>query len=280
MMSSLRRLRHRIMVTTVARGPLIWLRHCGLEDSDAVIASYPRSGNTWLRFMLAELLTGHPADFENIDSVIPEMGLQEFARGVLPNQGRLIKSHECYRPEYRKAVYLVRDIRDVALSNYSRERAVGAHFMSFDDYLPLFLAGKTSGFGSWQRHLRCWLESPLMSKASMMVVRYEDLRADTFGQLSRVLSFLGHSIDPAQVRSAIANSSLERMRLKEDAAHNMPRNQDEVGRFVRSGSVGGWKDKLTPHQLRLLDASAGEMLTEMGYPLASQSTTDQLPVAQ
>ena len=279
MMSNLRRLRHHVMVTTPARIPLIWLRHRGLDDSDVLLASYPRSGNTWVRFMLAEIFAGYSADFENIDRVVPEMGLQKFASCVLPNNGRLVKSHERYRCEYKKAVYLVRDVRDSALSNYSRERAVGAHFMTFDEYLPLFLAGKTSGFGSWARHLESWLTSPLHSNGMLLVVRYEDLRRDTFWELQRVLEFLGFKVDPTRIRTAIANSSLEHMRLKEDAARNMPRNQNEVGRFVRSGSIGGWKEKMPPDLLQMVDASAGEMLTRMGYPRAFVQTVKQLAVS-
>jgi sulfotransferase family protein len=278
MMSKMRRLRHQIMVTTSARVPVIWLRHCGLDRADTVLASYPRSGNTWLRFMLAEIFSGHSTDFENIDRIIPEMGLQVFAHGVLPEGGRLVKTHERYRAEYRKAIYLVRDVRDVALSNHARECAVGAHFMTIDEYLPLFLAGKTSGFGSWVRHLRSWFESPLMSKGAIMVLRFEDLRRDTFGELSRVLTFLGYDIDPAQIRSAIANCSLERMRIKEDSAHTMPRVHDEAGRFVRTGSIGGWKDNLSESQLQLLDASAGAMLMEMGYPVVFGRSPNQQAV--
>ncbi len=254
------------MVTTPARIPLIWLRHRGLDESDTLLASYPRSGNTWLRFMMAEVLSGLAIDFDNVDHFVPEMGLQVLARGILPGQGRLVKTHERYRPEYKRAVYLVRDLRDVVLSNYARECAVGAHFMTLDEYLPRFLSGKTSGFGSWQDHLKSWLGSPLRTDAAMMVVRYEDLRCDTRGELSRILTFLGCEVDPEQIERAIDNCSLERMRTKEDVAHKLPRIRNEVGRFVRTGSIGGWKYKLAPHHLRLLDANAGQLLDEMGYP--------------
>ena len=113
----------------------------------------------------------------------------------------------------------------------------------------------------------------------MLVVKYEDLRLDTFGELQRVLTFLGCKADATRIRNAIANSSLERMRMKEDAARNMPKNQNEVGRFVRSGSTGGWKDKIPPDLLQMVDTSAGEMLAKIGYPLAFGHSTKQLAVS-
>jgi len=229
--------------------------------------------------MLAEVFSGCPSDFETINRVIPEMGLQFVAHNVLPNNGRLIKTHEQFRPQYKKAVYIVRDIRDAALSNYARECAEGALFMTFDEYLPLFLAGKTSGFGSWSRHVESWLESPLMSAKTMMVVRYEDLCRDTFGEVSRVLAFLGCNFDSLHIRSAIANSSLDRMRAKEDLARNMRKIRDDVGQFVRVGSIGGWKDKLTQHHLRLIDDAAGDILCELGYSLGASSGSTKLAVS-
>jgi estrone sulfotransferase len=268
MMSPLRRLRHRIMVISRARAPLIWLRHRGLDNSDVLLASYPRSGNTWLRFILAEVLSGSASDFVAINRIIPEMGLQLLAHGVLPHNGRLIKTHEQFRPQYKKAIYIVRDIRAVALSNYARECAEGTLFMTFDEYLPLFLAGKTIGFGSWSRHVQSWRKSPLMSEKAMIIVRYEDLRRDIFGEVSRLLAFLGCNFDSLRIRTCIENSSLDRMRAKEDSARDRRRIHDNVGRFVRTGSTGGWKDKLTPHHLRLIEDAAGDTLREMGYPLA------------
>jgi hypothetical protein len=219
--------------------------------------------------MLAELFSGHPTDFENIDRIVPEMGLQVHAQGVLPNQGRLIKSHECYRTQYKRAVYLVRDIRDVALSNYSRECSVGAHFMTFDEYLPLFLEGTTSGFGSWQRHVRSWIRSPLNERGAMIIVRFEDIRRDPVYELSRILTFLGFHHAASEINSAVNSNSLESMRRKEDSATKVPAgNHSEAGRFVRTGSVGGWKNKLNAEHLQLIDEYAGGVLNEMGYPTA------------
>ena len=46
---------------TVLRTPLIWWRHRGLEPSDMFFAAYPKSGTTWARFVLFEMLSGMPS---------------------------------------------------------------------------------------------------------------------------------------------------------------------------------------------------------------------------
>ena len=77
--------------------PVAWFRHFGLDSSDVLLASHGRSGSTLLRFILAEILSGEPSTFDNIQQISPEMGLQGRARPIVPGGGRLIKTHEPYR---------------------------------------------------------------------------------------------------------------------------------------------------------------------------------------
>src|ERR1700727_3963974 len=65
LMSALTRWRARAARTRL-RAPLVTLRHLGLDSSDVFLASYPRSGNTMLRFMLGEALSGLPSTFDQI----------------------------------------------------------------------------------------------------------------------------------------------------------------------------------------------------------------------
>ena len=87
--SAYRKIRHKAS-KTLLRAPIIWLRHSGIDRNDVMVASYPRSGNTWLRFMLTRILTGKPAAFDSVNQVIPELGLQKDALPLLPGEGRLI----------------------------------------------------------------------------------------------------------------------------------------------------------------------------------------------
>src|SRR5579863_5796840 len=110
-----RRLRHRITSTSV-RNPVVWWRHRGLAPADVMLGSYPRSGSTWLRFVLYEILTGESSSFDKVNAGLRGIGDYQHGPGLLPGGGRFIGTHESYRPAYRRAVYLVRDVRDVALS--------------------------------------------------------------------------------------------------------------------------------------------------------------------
>ena len=69
-------------------------RHRGLLPEDVMLASYPKSGSTWLSFMLAELLWQAGREQTLLDNrYLPQIGKQSRAIRRLPNGGRLIRTH-------------------------------------------------------------------------------------------------------------------------------------------------------------------------------------------
>lgn len=267
----MRQLRRRASRTNL-RLPLVWFRHWGLNPADVFVASYPRSGSTWLRFLLFEILTRDSAGFDNVNRVIADVGRHRQSPALLPNGGRLVKTHEAYRDVYQKAIYLVRDPRDVVISEYEYEKAQDRISEDFDSFVMLSLTGRSNGFGPWQEHVISWLESPLARSGRLLVIKFEELRQQTEDVVADVLSFLGVEGDRQAIRDAIANNSVQRMRAKEDRSPQLggasaQKASGDQDRFIRSGSVGGWRARLTEAQTRLIEQCAGSGLARMGYPL-------------
>lgn len=270
-----RRIHYRLAATRWRRVLLAW-RHLGLRREDVFLGCYPRSGGTWLRFTLLEILTGKPSNFDNVNSAF--RGLSDHRKGwpFLPGSGRFIGSHEHYRSEYKKAVYLVRDVRDVALSEFAFEKDLGIRRAGFDEYLQDMLLGRKR-YGSWQDHVSSWLDSPLAKTGDFMLIRYEDLRREPLEMFTRLVNFLGVPVEANAVERALANNSIEKMREKEDRLYrqedygNVPRRPLKVvepgGRFVRSGKMGGWQQQLSEAQVRLIEQYAGNVLQRLQYPL-------------
>ena len=249
---------------------MVWIRHRGLNRNDVFVASYPRSGSTWLRFMLFEILTQKDAEFDDVNRYIPDVGGQRHAVALLPNQGRLIKTHEPFRPDYRRAIYIFRDGRDVALSEYGYQKAQGWIDRSFDDYLKMFVKGNASYYGSWQEHVRSWIESPLNARGDLMLVSYRELKQKSETTLTRIAEFLKVRVPAQVIQNAIRNNNLQNMRKKEDRAPQIgydPRTKSipEEKRFVRSGTVDGWRERLTPAQAEFLQRNTGNMLVRLRF---------------
>lgn len=255
------------MARTRLRSPLVWLRHFGLDSADVYLASYPRSGNTMLRFILAEILGGIPSSFDSIQRIIPEIGVHVHAHPLMPGGGRLIKTHEPFRRKYGRAIYIVRDVRDVMFSSFARETAVDVlHIRSFDEYVRPFMQGKMTRFGSWQSHVEGWINSPVARRGDLLLLRFEDVRGDLENAVRRCLDFLGKAATPAVIRNAIQNNTLERMRVKENHAKTLPKIFGEEGRWIGRGSVAGWRGRFTEEQLEIVDGYACNLLARFGYP--------------
>lgn len=257
-----------LLSKTKLHTPLCWVRHLGLRPADIFFGSYPRSGSTWTRFVLYEILTGRQATFEAVNSTL--LGVQRLNHGipVLPSGGRLVGSHEQYRGKYRRALYLVRDGRDVLLSEYAYLTSLGLRRKDFDQFVAGFVGarGRVNGFGPWQRHVNSWLDSPIAGTSNFLLMQYEALRQNPEDSFQRICDFLGLRVSLDTIQKALNSNSISRMREKERRTPQLPSGKDP---FVRNGSVQGWRGKLSQSQLELFEQYAGGVLTRLGYPLSS-----------
>ena len=251
------------------RRPLVALRHRGISRHDVFLASYPRSGSTWMRFMLVETL-GHQSDYENIREMIPPVGRQSKALARLPDGGRVIKSHE--RREFphgrrcHRAIYLLRDGRDVAVSYYIFMRRNGTYAGSLSEFIPLFVSGHIDGYGPWQAHVSSWLDSAPARSGDLHVVKYEDLLADPLRSLSATLDYLGVRVDDASLRDAVEANRFDRMRRRSSRS---PRVRATAVRgdipIVRKGTAGDWRNHFSEADRETFSRHAGRQLERCGY---------------
>lgn len=256
---------------TKLRIPLVWVRHRALRQSDIILGAYPRSGSTWTRFTLFEILTGREADFDVVNATLRGVGSFERGMPVLPYGGRLIGTHEQYRREYKRAVYLVRDGRDVLLSEYAYLKALKFFDSDLDRFIERFLGKdghRINGFGPWQNHVSSWLDSPLANTSNLLLVRFHELRNNPEEGFSRIADFLGVDVTSERIHQAVLNNSLSRMREKEKRSPQLPSQKDS---FVRKGANQGWRGTLTESQLDLIERRAGSILLRLGYPSCTVS---------
>ncbi len=239
-------------------------------DDDVWIVSYPRSGNTWTRFLIANLVSGgEPVDWSNIERHVPDIYLNQDPQLRALPRPRYIKSHEAYRPDYRRVVFIVRDPRDVALSYF--------HFLkkssrlpvesSLDGFLMTFLAGRIDPYGSWGENVGSWLGAR-RSTPGFIVLRYEDLLANAESELARVAEMLKLPADNGQLRRAVENSRSDRMRDLEKTQreqHKYLKTSREDIPFVRSAKSGQWKTELPQDVVARIETAWGPLMRELGY---------------
>jgi len=252
---------------------------------DVFLVSYPRSGNTWTRFLLGNLISQNaPVTFSNIESRIPEIYFNPDRELRALPRPRMLKSHECFQPQYPHVIYIVRDPRDVAISFYHhnvKARNIPDNYPMVS-FVPRFIEGEFDRkFGSWRDNVLSWT-SVRGGSSNFMVLRYEEMKRDTAGALLQVVDFLERSafrrIDsgPAALDRAIELSSPERMRAleKEEAANWVLTKSTRSDKpFVRTAEAGGWKSQLAAESIGMIEAAWGDLMQSLGYELTSPKAT-------
>lgn len=241
--------------------------------SDIYLVSYPKSGNTWMRYLLAYSIWPELAeiDLEDMAAYIPSHGIPRDAQMLLDPSApcnqlphRIVKEHFCYGREAqryaRRAIYIARDGRDALVSYWHFCNQRDGTQIPFSDFIELS-ARPGHSYGRWKDHVSGWLNAPLDAK---LVIRYEDLLTDAAPWLERALQFAGHSISADRIEAAVARASFDSMKRLE-TRKGLGLEQLKPVTFVRSGKSGSWRETFGPGDLERFERSHGYGIAELGY---------------
>jgi hypothetical protein len=88
-----------------------------------------------------------------------------------------------------------------------------------------------------------------------VLIRYEDLKVDTLGTMKRIYSALEIPMDERELAQAIEKHSWE----------NVPEENKGPGKIRRKASPGGWREDLSPEQVRIVESETTWILDQF-YP--------------
>jgi len=242
---------------------------------DTFLVSFPRSGNTWSRFLVCNLMNpDDPVDFAQLESRIPEIyDVTDRKLRTFPRP-RIIKSHECFDPRYKKIIYIVRDPRDVLISYYEFQlkRRVISDDCSLEDFVPRFMESEIEPkIGTWRDHVVSWTATRGGQK-NFLLLRYEDMLADTQKVSTKIASFLDLDSNPERIARAVALSTADRMRKLEKEQSRQwkeTKNTRQDKPFVRKAASGGWRSILPERCVAQIESAWGEVMRSVGYELVT-----------
>lgn len=239
--------------------------HTVVQDrpGDQFLVSYPRSGNTWMRTMLAYLI--NPAAENNPDlrkRIIPGISIRRFASINKQPSPRIIKSHTWYRKDIPRAVYLVRDGRDVMVSLYHYHITRKGKTMSFPEFFDAYIAGR---FGQrWHTNVESWLlEGQERLRENLLVLKFEDLKRDTLQGLAKTAQFLRIPTTDELLSRAIQVAELSNVRKVEWQRKGSLQDNNES--FYRGGRTGEWQEYLDSRMNEIYLKDARKALSVAGY---------------
>lgn len=252
-------------------------RNLRVFPDDIFLVSYPKSGNTWTRFLIANLVFPEKQpDFANINELIPDPeGLSKRHLETMPRP-RYIKSHQYFDPRYKKLIYIVRDPRDVVLSEFHfdiKRRAISEDY-PLPQFVSRFVRGELNHpYGTWGENAASWFYTRRQGP-QFLLVRYESLQSQAIEEMEKIAEFLGVSADPQRIAFAIQQSSADRMReleKKQGMLWSSTRETRQDKPFVRAAKSGGWKNELPESSIAEIEGAWGGLMREIGYELAVPS---------
>ena len=261
------------------------------------LASYPKSGNTWIKLLMGAYKYGtadinerrpltaldtetyahqvvSPVSLNYLDpaqkvylrsAALMHLRMRNLTQCILKTHCADIKVNDVrlIPPTLTdKRIYILRDPRDVVIS-FAKHMGI-----TVDRAIELFAhVGNALNMPetapafltTWSRHVGSWAFN------SDVVIRYEDLRDDTAGQFKRVLEVLGWEIDEARIEKAVSDCEFAKLKAQEDKDGFL--ESSGHGRFFNQGKSGHWQEVLTPEQIKQIESDHGEMMEKVGYIL-------------
>lgn len=238
----------------------------GRELDMWVGCGYPRSGTVWLcQLMSSYLAKPYPRDY--LSPVV---------------MSAVVHAHWLYESRMPPTVYVVRDGRDVMTSFYfyqmrmlaesrnpRRKVLLDSRFRQIlgEKYDPGDVVGNLAPFmdheltspdrfqgATWADHVRAWTNRP-----GVAVVRYEDLLADTAGEIHRCMVELGAP------RAAYDRAELAAHLHRFERGSGRAAGEEDRFSFMRKGVAGDWRQHFSQEAARVFDRHAGDVLVELGY---------------
>lgn len=234
-----------------------------LADEDVFIVGFMKSGTTWFSNLVAGVIYGANSEhipYSLVRDLVSNHGARKpyYRRYCTP---MFFRSHNFPRPDYKRVVYILRDGRDVMVSYFHYFRNLQRREI---DFLKLVQGGEPmTPRWKWHHHVEAWLSNPY--QADLLIIRYEDLKADPVRELRRFCAFVGVERDDAFLELVVRKASFESMRQKE-ARYGIGNPQWPTDRFfVRRGVVGSHKDEMPAEALEAFLQEAGDTLRKLGY---------------
>ena len=260
------------------------------RDDDIIIATYAKSGTTWLQQIVAQLLFNAPEELE-VAEMSPWMDLRVPPKAVkLPaveaqTHRRFIKTHLpvdalVFSPK-AKYIYIGRDGRDVLWSMHNHHananekwyealnktpglvgEPIGKPPSDIKAYYHGWLDGNGHPWWPFWENVRSWWE--IRNLPNVFLLHFANLKMDMPGQIRQIAKFLEIPVDESKWEAILHHCSFEYM--KQHATKSVPLGglfwDGGAQTFIHKGVNGRWRDVLTPDEIKKYERIALEQLEE------------------
>ena len=272
---------------TANKQPAVILKRY-LEKPSFYLCSYPKSGRTWLRYLLANYLNLRfqlrlTINFRTFFLLIPHSNLDE-KKGVgvydYYDDKRfplIMASHDAYDAQGfggKDVIFLIRSVYDTVVSRYFQHSRVFTEDRSWKGNIKEFVRSG-EGIPSFCSYLNSW-SAFLENNSTAHIITYEDLHRNVYETVRLLLERLNIPVDRGNLEKAITLSSFEAMKKVEKVTSipgvnfDFSKGDDDAVR-VRKGVIGGYRDYLDEEDIEYIRSFCDENLSVASKAILSRT---------
>lgn len=230
------------------------------------LASFPRSGNTFIRNILYEVYGIASSTFHYQTEYPVDLNYDQFSFVKTHELPQLLKPTDISIP----SVYIVRDGRDALVSMAHHRKDIIAPGSDFYQNLKeAIIADHGSFFGGWSKNVEQWILK------SNIIIRYEDLIKDPIGSVERIRQL--YDLPKPQIEKLPSFEKLKNgiPKYGADRDRNISDDQkkEKSSKFFRKGKSGGWKEEMPDDLHNLFWSYHGETMEKLGYTYEGEIVT-------
>lgn len=247
-----------------------------LDAGDVMVTGFPKSGTNWVQIMLANLWDDWGAYRLTGSRRVPSLefigdGTDGYDIAISSDAPRLMKNHldatrmPCtWRASGAKVVYLTRNPFDVCPSFFRQLQLPWLEFdANWDKWVDRFIRGDTL-YGGWPRHVRSWhAHGP---SENVYHVSYEALTRDPFGEMRKVVDFLGKPLGEERFTEVITNALRENMDAS-GFSQQITVHADHLDLYRGAGQAGTGRSKFSAGQAERMEREVIAPLLAAGVPI-------------
>lgn len=251
-----------VTVMETLRGPRrVWA-------DDVFIAGYPKSGNTWMRFLIANMLApDKEVTFRNLNEFAPDLHHPAFQDDY--PRPRVIKTHWPAYDVFPRMIYIYRDARDVMVSHYHYAVKKGQFKGPFSKFLTKFLKKgyRHKHYGAWHDHVNGALAHAEREPDRVVILRYEEMLENPVEGATRMAQLCGFDLSPSEITAAVERCEFSRLQ-KNEAKHgslDSVLGKNTGFQFFRAGRAGQYDTLFSERDMKDFMDVVGPTLQRLGY---------------